>query len=153
MKVSKTSFNFPRDGIINRGTLTFWFNMAVLTTLESGIKTGKRGKPFQYSDAVIYSGLVLRTYYNISFRFTETILGKILDFVGINIKVPNHATLYYRHKNLGKKYSLVPTTKNLNVVINGNGLHFSSLPEKKELHEHWQGFQFKIDEMRREITL
>lgn len=146
-------FKFPRDPIANRGRLNMLFDMAVIASLETANKTGKRGKPFVYSDTLIISSLVVRNFYNLPFRMASEILVSIIECLGVSMSAPDYSTIYYRSKKQKNKLQLTELERESNVVVDGEGVH--SLPVKSNTinNSGWHQISFDVDEARREIVL
>jgi hypothetical protein len=51
-------------------------------------QTGRRGRPRDYSDIAIETGLMLRLAFGRPWRQTEGLLGSILDLLGLECRCP-----------------------------------------------------------------
>ncbi len=111
------------QSLVHRGSITLWMSEDVLTQWSSSFKTGKRGRPQAYPDAVILCALHLKAFYHLPFRATEGFLGSLIKQLGLNLKIPDYTTLSIRQKKLA-----VPLPQKrahggpLNLVIDSTGL-------------------------------
>lgn len=65
--------NWPQytQALVQRGSLTVWFDEAVVAQWYSEVETGKRGSPQTYSDMAIGCALTLRTVFKLPLRATQ----------------------------------------------------------------------------------
>ena len=57
--------------LIQRGSLTIWFNVEALEQWKSPTQTGHPGHPFEYGDVAIECALTLKAVYGLPFRQTQ----------------------------------------------------------------------------------
>ena len=84
--------------------------------------TGRRGRPRDYSDVAIETGLILRLAFGRPWRQTEGMLGSIMDLLGLNLPVPDHTTFSRRGVDLGVETALKKADGFVHVVIDSTGL-------------------------------
>src|SRR3954464_7265526 len=73
-----------------RGSLTVWVTPEAIAAWTPA-PTGRRGRPQDYSDIAIESGLMLRLAFGRPWRQTEGMLGSIMDLLGLDLAVPDHS--------------------------------------------------------------
>ena len=84
--------------------------------------TGRRGRPRDYSDVAIETGLMLRLAFGRPWRQTEGMLGSIMDLLGLELSVPDHTTFSRRGVDLGVATALKKASGLVQVVIDSTGL-------------------------------
>jgi hypothetical protein len=83
-----------------RGSLTVWVTPEAIAAWVPAA-TGQRGRPRDYSDVAIETGLMLRLAFGRPWRQTEGMLGSIMDLLGLELSVPDHTTFSRRGVDLG----------------------------------------------------
>lgn len=111
--------------LINRGSLSIWFDKDCIDNWSNTNRTGQRGRPEKYNDVVIECALTLKAVYKLTFRQTEGFMKSLLHLMGLSLlEVPDYTLFCKRQKGL--KISL-PTTsigagKKINIVVDSTGL-------------------------------
>lgn len=109
--------------LVQRGSITLWLSEEVLEQWRFPVKTGKRGRPQEYPDAVILCALHLKAVYRLPFRATEGFLGSVIKQLGLDLCAPNYTTLSLRQKNLSVPLPQhARKEESLNLVIDSTGL-------------------------------
>ena len=75
-----------------------------------------------YSDLAIETALTLRLIFNLPLRQTEGFLTSICAMTGIDRSVPDHTTLSRRGQHLELTLRLLPTGKNIHLIVDSTGL-------------------------------
>jgi transposase len=104
-----------------RGNLTVWVTPEAIAAWVPAA-TGRRGRPRDYSDIAIESGLLLRLAFGRPWRQTEGLLGSIMDLLGLDLAVPDHTTFSRRSVDLGIATALTKASGPVHVVIDSTGL-------------------------------
>jgi hypothetical protein len=104
-----------------RGSLTVWVTPEAITAWLPAA-TGRRGRPRNYSDVAIKTGLMLRLAFGRPWRQTEGMLGSIMDLLGLELPVPDHTTFSRRSADLGVATALKKADEPVHVVIDSMGL-------------------------------
>lgn len=83
-KVQYRVTNWPEydRALVQRGSLTIWFDEAFLRERWRPVPTGKRGAPFQYSDLAIQALLTLKAVFDLPYRMVEGLAGSIVRLMG-----------------------------------------------------------------------
>jgi hypothetical protein len=108
--------------LIQRGSLTIWFNVEALDQWKSPTQPGKPGHPFEYGDIAIECALTLKAVYHLPFRQTQGFLASLLELVHLNWDVPNYTTLCRRQKTVAVPLGAQSATQPRHVVIDATGL-------------------------------
>lgn len=78
------------QALINRGSLTLWFDESVIQHWHRPEKTGYRGSPMTYSEIVIQCALTLREVFKLTLRATQGFLLSLIQLLKIDVQVPRH---------------------------------------------------------------
>jgi len=78
-KVQYRVTNWPQydRALVERGSLTIWFDEEFLQSHWRPEPTGKRGAPFRYSDEAIQALLGLKAVFDLPYRMVEGLAGSI----------------------------------------------------------------------------
>ena len=109
------------DAALRRGSLTVWVTPEAIAAWVPAA-TGRRGRPRDYSDVAIETGLMLRLAFGRPWRQTEGMLGSIMDPLGLELSVPDHTTFSRRGVDLGVATALKKADGFVHVVIDSTGL-------------------------------
>lgn len=104
-----------------RGSLTIWVTPEAIAAWAPS-KTGRRGRPREYSDVAVETGLMLRLAFGRPWRQTEGLLGSIMGLLDLDLSVPDHTTFSRRSASLGVATALKKATGPVHVVIDSTGL-------------------------------
>jgi transposase len=85
-------------------------------------RSGRRGRPQQYSALAIETGLMLRLAFGRPWRQTEGMLASIMRLLGLDLPVPDHTTFSRRSADLTVAKAVRTATGPVNVVIDSTGL-------------------------------
>jgi len=105
-----------------RGSLTIWVTAAAIAAWAPA-RTGRRGRPQEYSDVAVETGLMLRLAFGRPWRQTEGLLGSIMRLLGLELPVPDHTTFSRRSVDLSVATTLTTASGGaVHVVIDSTGL-------------------------------
>jgi hypothetical protein len=110
------------EALVQRGSITFWWEEASVKKWYAKKKKGKQGRPFIYSELAIICGLTLKGVYHLAFRQTEGLLRSLIAILKLKIKAPDYSSLCKRQKGLEIKLPKVRRNENLHVVFDSTGL-------------------------------
>ena len=88
------------QALVNRGSLTIWFDEETVTAWINHEQTGKRGASQTYTDAAILCVLTLMAVYSLPLRSTQGLLHSLFRLAEIDLTVPDYTTLWRRRKVL-----------------------------------------------------
>jgi hypothetical protein len=80
--------------LVQRGDITLWFEEEFLRENWSRVATGKRGKPFKYSDAAIQTLLVLKAVFGLPYRALEGFSRSLMKLID---SVPGNPDGYFKN--------------------------------------------------------
>jgi hypothetical protein len=78
------------QALVNRGSLTRWFEESQLERWRQPERTGYRGSPMIYSDWAIQCALTIREIFQCPLRVTEGFLKSLVKMLSLPLKVPNY---------------------------------------------------------------
>ena len=130
MQNKKTILKVPNwkeynASLVKRGDLTLWFDEESISSWNSELRTGKKGRPQEYSDLAIQCALTLAAIFHLPLRQTEGFLCSLVRQLGLALKIPDYSTLCVRQKKLEitiPKVAKAAGLKPLHIVIDSTGL-------------------------------
>ena len=109
--------------LISRGNINLWLTPEVLANWNNPPKTGKRGRPFLYSDDCVQLAFIVRAYFSLRLRQTEGFLKSLLERLDIGLSVLSYSQMSRRAATLNIS---LPTTHKpgeaIDIVIDSTGL-------------------------------
>ena len=89
------------EALVNRGSLTFWFDEEAMRSWGETERTGRRGAPARYSDYVaMQCALTLGVVFRLPLRATEGLVRSVLELIGLPLPTPDYTTLCRRRGSL-----------------------------------------------------
>jgi hypothetical protein len=152
------NWNQYNTALVQRGSLTLWFDKDAIVAWQNQEQTAKRGAPKTYSDTAIVCALTLAAVYHLPLRATQGMLKSVVAMLGLSLPVPDYSTLSRRRQGL--KVALPQRKKNepIHVVIDSTGLKLFGEGEWK-VRQHgyskrrtWRKLHLGIDEATGEIV-
>lgn len=95
MKFKVTNWAEYEAGLRHRGSLTLWMTPEALSSWQAPKRTTRGGQP-RYSDLAIETTLTLGLVFGLRLRQTEGFMTSVLKLIGLDLGVPDHATLSRR---------------------------------------------------------
>lgn len=145
--------------LIERGSLTIWFNETAIEKWNAIDKTGKRGRPGTYSDIAIETALSLRAIFKLPLRATQGLVGSMITLMNLPLKNPDYSTLCRRQLSLEVQLPRTHSGQSLHVVVDATGLKIFGEGEWK-VRQHgyskrrtWRKLHLAIDEGSSEILV
>jgi hypothetical protein len=142
----------------NRGSLTFWISEKIVNEWQSkGDRSGKRGRPLKYADALIESALTIRQLFNLPLRATEGFLGSVIELLALHCEIPDYTTLSKRSKQLSINLDYKQTKQARHILVDSTGVQVIGEGEWKVLnhgktkHQLWRKLHIGIDAESQEI--
>ena len=105
--------------MINRGSLTFWFDQDCLANWVE--KDGKRGRP-SFSDSVIQLGLIMRTVYKLPLRALQGFIESILKLIKVDLHSPHYSLFSKRAAETMATLPKLSNIKPMEIAIDSSGL-------------------------------
>ncbi len=148
------------QALVDRGKILFWITEEAIRKWEEEQKTGKRGKPKQFSNTAIETALTLQQVFHLPLRATEGFLKSILARIAPDLKAPDHSTLSIRGKTLTVSIrARAIRGKALHIVCDSTGVKVYGEGEWK-VRQHgwskrrtWRKLHIGIDEETGDILL
>jgi len=144
--------------LVNRGSLTFWFDEKAVSGWTVHEKTGQPGASQTYSDLAIQCALTLKAVYHLPFRGTEGFLNSLLELMRLPITSPDYTTLCRRTQTLDVKIHRWQASEAQHVVVDSSGLKVYGEGEWK-VRQHgyskrrtWRKMHLAVDESTSEIV-
>lgn len=127
MKRQKQSYRIRnwRDynaALVERGSLTVWFEEDQVDQWYEQGRTGARGAPRCYSEVAIQCGLVIREVFHLPLRATEGFLSSIVGLMGLPLQVPDYSTLCRRAGDLAILIGCCASDEPRHIVLDSTGL-------------------------------
>lgn len=152
--------NWPEynKSLVKRGNISFWFHQKILEQWGVAEKTGKRGRPRKYNNAVIECGLTLKVLLSLPFRGTQGFITSLIKLLKLNLDVPDYTILCKRQKDLIIKLKNVAKIKGkIDIVVDTTGVKVYGEGEWKVRqhgwvkHRLWRKLHLAINEKTQEI--
>lgn len=110
------------SALVQRGSLTVWFDSQSRANWISAIATGRRGRPLFYADAAILCCLVVRAVFHLPLRQTQGLVRSILELLQINLPTPHYSLLSRRARKLKVELAATHPSKIRHLVVDASGL-------------------------------
>lgn len=147
------------EALVQRGSITFWFDDECIKQWKSNKTSGCRGRPEEYSDIAVQAGLTLKAVFKLTFRATEGLIKSLLKLLKLELKTPDYTLLCKRQKSikimLPKK--VLQTGEKLHLAFDTSGLKVYGEGEWKVRqhgwikHRLWRKFHLAINTMNHQI--
>jgi len=146
--------------LVNRGSLTFWFDEKSIEQWQAHSPNNKRGRPFIYADIAIECMLTLRAFFHLPLRATQGFINSLVQCLQLAIKVPDYTTLCKRQKQLAIQLPCTysSSAEPLHIVVDSTGLKVYGEGEWKvrqhgrAKHRTWRKLQVALDVKTQEIV-
>lgn len=120
-----------------RGSLTIWIGEDVLSTWHNRARTGKRGKPADYTETAILCMATLEEVYRLPLRATEGLTRSLIRLLGVELRVPNYTTLCRRRRSLEVELPRRKKREPLHLVCDSTGIKVTGSGEWKVRQHGW----------------
>jgi IS5 family transposase len=146
------------EALVNRGSLTFWFDEEAIAAWIETEPTGRRGAPRRYSDVAIKCGLTLREVFHLPLRASEGLVRSLLELMGLPLPTPDYTTLCRRQGSLEVELPPRLAKGAVHVVVDATGLKvFGEGEWKVRKHGYtkrrtWRKLHLAVDEASHEIV-
>ena len=109
--------------LVNRGSITFWFDENATQKWYSVERTGKPGRPETYSDDAIRCGLMIRAVFRTALRFLQGFVDSIIRILGLDLICPHYSVFSRRAKGLHiPMRRLLKPGEKINVIFDSTGV-------------------------------
>ena len=119
--------NWPEydRALVQRGSLTVWFDDELPRGHWRAARNGKRGAPFTYPDAAIQTLLALKAVFHLPCRAVEGSARSLVGLMGLDLPVPDHARMSRRARRLRAGIPRRPRTGPAHLAAGSTGLRIS----------------------------
>ena len=108
--------------LVNRGSLTVWFDEESIAKDWTPPRPKGRGKPGTYSDLAIQTRLTIKTLFRLTYRMTEGLMASLMKLNGLDLPVPDHTHMSRRVASLTVAISRRPLKGSIHVVVDSTRL-------------------------------
>lgn len=108
--------------LINRGSITFWFNEETVQNWNAPKHSGQRGRPQIYSDAAILCALILRFVFHLNLRATQGYITSLIQLMGLALQCPHYTLMCRRAQHLKIPLQTLRSQEPLHIVVDSTGL-------------------------------
>jgi hypothetical protein len=163
MKKEKTCYKLKNwraynESLVNRGSLTLWFEDAQIECWHQPERSGYRGRAMKYSDVAIQCGLTIRELFQLPLRSTEGFLRSLVKLLGVPLQVPDYSTLCRRQQTLLVTLPRPVAQKLRHLVVDSTGLKVYGEGEWK-VRQHglgkrrtWRKLHLAVDSQTQEVV-
>lgn len=144
--------------LVQRGSLTVWFDKNIINSWYNQKRTGKKGRPVEYSDLAIQCCLTLKMIYRLPLRATQGFVSSILELLKFPLTIPDYSLLCLRQKTLSLEIPNKKTSaEGIHLVIDSTGLKLYGEGEWKvrkhgaDKHRTWLKLHLAINEASHDI--
>ncbi|MBS0628467.1 MAG: IS5 family transposase [Verrucomicrobia bacterium] len=116
---AKRDWRKYNQNLINRGSITFWFDKECLDSWIT--KDGRKGRP-SFSKAVIRLGLIIKTVYRLPLRALQGFMKSILNLMGTNLDSPHYTLFCKRAKEATDALPALSNTRPIEIAVDSSGL-------------------------------
>lgn len=138
--------------LVQRGSLTIWISEDVLSAWHNHERTGKRGKPANYTDTAILCMATLEEVYGLPLRATAGLTRSVICLLGAELSVPCYTTLCRRRRSLEVALPRRKKSEPLHMVVDSTGIKVYGEGEWK-VRQHgysrrrtWRKLHLGVDE-------
>jgi hypothetical protein len=108
--------------LVQRGSLTLWFEEKTIESWLNRERSGKRGHPYEYSDVAVECMLLLKQVFHLGLRQTQGFMQSIFQLIGQALPVMSYSQLSRRQKDLPVELPRQKRGQGLHVVVDATGL-------------------------------
>jgi len=111
------------QSLVNRGSITFWFDEQAISKWYSVERLGSPGRPDTYSDDTIRCGLLIKAVFRTALRALQGFLRSIIEILGLDLVCPHYSVFSRRAKGLKIPLRrLLKPGEKLNVIFDSTGV-------------------------------
>ena len=111
------------QSLVNRGSITFWFNDEAITKWYSDERTKKPGRPDVYSDDTIRCALIIKTVFHVALRQLQGLIMSLIQILGVDVICPHYSVFSRRAEDLNiPMRKFLKRGEHLNVIFDSTGI-------------------------------
>lgn len=123
-----TNWTEYEAGLRRRGSLTLWLKETAIDAWNAAPRSTP-GEQATYSESAIQTCLMLRTAFKLALRQAEGLTASVIELIGCELAVPDHATVSRRAVKLPSIARAALPDGPLHVVLDSTGLKFHGASE------------------------
>jgi IS5 family transposase len=146
------------QALIQRGSLTIWFEEATLQAWLGNERAGAVGAPTTYADLAIVCMLTLKAVFHLPLRQTQGLVASVLLLLGVPLPIPHYSTLCRRSATVQVPRLRQQRAQHLHLVVDSSGLKIYGDGEW-QVRQHgatrrrgWRKLHLGVDEASGEIV-
>jgi IS5 family transposase len=145
--------------LVNRGSLTVWFDEKSIEEWHNTQPSGQRGRPYDYSDTAIICALTLRNLYRMPLRATEGFISSLIDLLNLPITAPDYTTLCRRQSTVELPSYKSKSKEPIHLVVDSSGIKIYGEGEwkmrlyGKEKRRTWRKLHIAVNEKTHDIVM
>jgi len=145
--------------LVNRGSITVWFDEKSIEEWHTAELTGQRGRPQDYSNTAILAALTLRNLFRLPLRATEGLVRSLIELLQLPISAPTYSTLSRRQGSLVIPKCQGENTKPVHLVVDATGIKIYGEGEwkmrqhGKEKRRTWRKLHIAVNEANHDIVM
>lgn len=152
--------NWPQynKSLINRGSLTFWVDAAVMNNWFHHDRHRRRGRSQLYTDQAIATFLMLKGIFNLTLRATQRLLDSLFLLMNVSLCAPNYSCVSKRARTVKVSYRQSCKRRITDLVIDSTGLKVFGEGEWKvrkhgaEKRRVWRKLHLTVDPATHDIV-
>jgi len=117
-----TNWREYNESLVQRGSITFWFNEDVIAQWHHPNDRPRRGHPFVYSDIAVQCLLVLRELFQLPYRQTEGLARSLVELMEMSLAIPDYTSLAKRAAKMEVTLDIRRHAGAIDVVVDSTGL-------------------------------
>jgi hypothetical protein len=111
------------QSLVNRRSITFWFDEYAIGNWYSVERSDKPGRPDTYSDDAIRCALLIKAVFRTTLRALQGFIGSLIRMIGLDLVCPHYSAFSRRAKGLHIPLRrLLRSGEKLNVVFDSTGV-------------------------------
>lgn len=145
--------------LVNRGSLTVWFDEKCIAEWHNTHLSGQRGRPQDYSDTAIICALTLRNLFRLPLRATQGFVSSLIELLHLPLTAPDYSTLCRRQSTLNIPEYKSNHNQPIHLVVDGSGIKIFGEGEwkmrqhGKEKRRTWRKLHIAVDEVSQDIVM
>jgi hypothetical protein len=153
--------NWPEynKALVNRGSLTAWFDEKSIKEWHNIDLAGQRGRPYNYSNAAILCALTFRSLFRLPLRATEGFISSLIELLRLPITAPNYTTLSRRQSSVNIPIYKPEPKGPIHLVVDSSGIKIYGEGEwkmrlyGKEKRRTWRKLHIAVNEKTHDIVM
>lgn len=145
--------------LVNRGSLTIWFDEDSIASWHNTIPSGQRGRSRDYSDAAIMCALTLRSIFRLPLRATQGLVDSLIKMLCLPLTAPDYSTLCRRQSSVKLPTYKAQSNQPIHLVVDASGMKIFGEGEwkmrqyGKEKRRTWRKLHIAVDESSQDIVM